>query len=212
MVTRGGEEQPVDVEELTDVIGLNVRRLRQAHGLSQDTLAAAANLSKGTVVAIEQQRSNPSVATLCALSETLGVGLSSLLEPPSGPMVKHRRAADAVVLWSTPAGSHADLLVGTDPPTGVELWDWVLVAGESFGGGAHPRGTIETIRVHEGRLAVEVAGRTTDVDPGDVCVFEAHEPHRYSAAHGHDTRFSMWIVVGDSGPMPLPSHDPAGDD
>ena len=122
----------MDIDELTDVIGDNTRRFRQALGWSQDALASAAGLSKGTIVAIEQHRSNPSVGTLCALSETLGVGLATLLERPGGPLVKHRTPADAVQLWRTDAGSHAALLIGTDPPAGVELWRWTLAPGDEF--------------------------------------------------------------------------------
>lgn len=194
----------MDLEELADAIGANVRRLRLALGWSQDGLATASGLSKGTVVAIEQHRSNPSVATLCALSETLGVGLATLLERPAGPFVKRGGPDDAVVLWRTPAGSHASLLLGTDPPMGVELWDWTLAPGEDFDGSGHPRGTKETIRLHQGRLALTVAGRTTAMESGDVVVFEAHEPHRYANAGDGPAAFSMWIVVGDEGEMPPP--------
>ncbi|CAN5326370.1 hypothetical protein BH23ACT9_BH23ACT9_07830 [soil metagenome] len=66
--------------EAPEAIGANVLRFRRALGWSQEHLATASGLSKGTIVAIEQQRSNPSVGTLCALSETLGVGLATLLE------------------------------------------------------------------------------------------------------------------------------------
>ncbi|WP_370327967.1 helix-turn-helix domain-containing protein [Euzebya sp.] len=197
----------MDVEELADVIGANVLRFRQALGWSQDALATASGLSKGTIVAIEQHRSNPSVATLCALSETLGVGLATLLERPAGPLVKHRGTADAVVLWSTPAGSRAELLIGTDPPMGIELWRWRLEPGEGFGGAPHPRGTRETVHVDGGALTVTIADRTVDLAAGDVIVFEAHEPHRYESAGDGAATFSMWIIVGDQGDMPLPRPD-----
>ncbi|HUG83588.1 MAG TPA: XRE family transcriptional regulator [Euzebya sp.] len=201
----------MEIGELADAIGDNVRRYRRALGWSQEALAAAAGLSKGTIVAIEQQRSNPSVATLCALSETLGVGLATLLERQTQPFVKQRRAEDAVVLWTTPAGSRSSLLLGTDPPMGVELWDWVLAPGDAWDGTGHPRGTKETIRVHQGRLSLTVGGRTHQMTTGDVLVFEAHEPHGYANPGEGDVAFSMWIIVGDEGEMPPPfSHaDPA---
>ncbi len=192
----------MDVEELADAIGENVRRYRQALGWSQDALAQACGLSKGTIVAIEQQRSNPSVATLCALSESLGVGLQTLLERPSGPMMKVRHPADAVVLWSTPAGSRSTLLMGTDPPAAVEVWSWTIAPGEAFEGSAHPRGTTETIHVHEGTVEVTVAGRSCTLEPGDVMVFEAHEPHGYACAGEQPAAFAMWLVIGDEGELP----------
>lgn len=195
----------MDVEELSDAIGENVRRYRGALGLSQDGLAVAADLSKGTIVAIEQQRANPSVATLCALSEALGVGLATLLEPTAGPAVKHRRSRDAVELWRTDAGSRADLLLGTDPPEAVELWRWVLAPGDAFDGTAHPRGTVETLLVGDGTLRLEVGGASATVEAGDAVAFEAHEAHRYTAVGAGPATFTMWIRVGEAGRLPLPS-------
>lgn len=192
----------MDVTDLAAVIGDNVRRLRDSHGMSQDALAEVADLSKGTVVAIEQHRSNPSVATLCALAEALGVGLSGLLEPPTGAMVKVRRADAAVTLWTTDAGSRADLLLGTDAPNAVEVWEWCIQPGDAFEGTAHPRGTIECLRVAEGRLDVTVGRQHVIAAPGDTVAFEAHEPHRYAASGDTTTTFTMWITVGDVGRMP----------
>ena len=192
----------MDATDLSAVIGDNVRRLRDLRGMSQEGLADLADLSKGTVVAIEQQRSNPSVATLCALAEALGVGLAGLLEAPAGPMVKVRRADDAVTLWTTDAGSRADLLLGTDPPNSIEVWEWWIQPGDAFQGTAHPRDTIECMRVIEGTLDVTVGDQHLMGAPGDTIAFQAHEPHRYAASGDAPVRFTMWITVGDVGRLP----------
>lgn len=192
----------MDAADLALVIGDNVRRLRDVRGMSQDGLAEAADLSKGTVVAIEQQRSNPSMATLCALSEALGVGLSGLLERPSGPMIKVRRADESITLWTTNAGSRAELLLGTDPPNAIEVWEWHIQPGDVFDGTAHPRGTIECMRVIEGNLDVTVDDQHMVGAPGDTIAFEAHEAHRYAASGSTPVRFTMWITVGDVGRLP----------
>jgi transcriptional regulator with XRE-family HTH domain len=201
---RGGSLQ-VDVEQLSDAIGANVRRYRAALGLSQDALADAADLSKGTVVAIEQQRANPSVATLCSLAEALGVGLQSLLERPTGPLVKVRRAQEAVELWQTDAGSRAVLLLGTDPPGSVELWRWELQPGDAFDGTAHPHGTIESLLVESGGLHVDVAGVAAELGPGDSVSFEAHVAHGYATTSDGPASFTMWIRVGDRDLSPATS-------
>lgn len=195
----------MDVEELADAIGTNVRRLRGALGLSQDGLAEVAALSKGTVVAIEQQRANPSVATLCALAEALGVGLSTLLARPQGPMLKHATTQDAVELWRTDGGSWAQLLMGTDPPGSVELWRWHVEPGDGFEGTAHPPGTVETLHVEQGTVVVAVAGARATAGPGDVVTFEAHEAHSYRCAGAEPVRMTMWIRVGDPGQLPPPT-------
>lgn len=192
----------MNADALTAQIGDNVRRLREQHDLSQEGLAEAADLSKGTVVAIEQHRSNPSIATLCALAEAFGVGLTNLLESPSGPMVKVRRHDDAIVLWSTDVGSQASLLLGTDAPNAVEVWEWHIEPGDGFDGTAHPRGTVEALRVTAGTVDVQVGAHHLMGSVGDTIAFEAHEPHRYAASGDRAVTFTMWITVGDEGRLP----------
>lgn len=196
----------MDPEQLADVIGANVRRLRAERGLSLDGLAAAADLSKGTVVAIEQQRSNPSVATLCALSEALQVGLMTLLEPDAGPLVRHRTPSEAIELWSTATGSSARLLLGTDPPNAVEVWSWTMAPGDEFDGSAHPRGTVETLHVTSGRIGITVGTRSLVAAAGDAVAFEGHVGHRYVGVGDELATFSMWITVGDPGTLPPMTH------
>ncbi len=55
-----------------------LKRLRGASGLSQAALAERANLSTQHVAALEQCRREPSLATLDALSNALGVGVPDL--------------------------------------------------------------------------------------------------------------------------------------
>lgn len=203
----------MDPDVLADVIGANVRRLRGERGLSLDALAAAADLSKGTVVAIEQHRSNPSVATLCGLAEALQVGLMTLLEPDAGPLVRHRTPSEAIELWATDTGSSARLLLGTDPPNAVELWTWTIAPGDSFEGSAHPRGTLETLHVTTGRLEVTVDTRSLVVATGDAVAFEGHVPHGYACLGDDPASFGMWITVGDPGtlaPMTVVGADEVG--
>src|SRR5690606_14577461 len=141
-------------------IATNVRRLRQDRGYTLDAVAERGELSKGTLIQIEQQRANPSIATLCRIADALGVGVATLIEAPAAPRVVVRRREEATPLWSSPEGSRAMFLVGTDPPNIVELWDWELAAGDAFDGDAHPPGTIELLAVLDGELEMTIDGET----------------------------------------------------
>lgn len=55
------------------IVGANVRRLRKAKGLSQETLAGDAGIAMRHLGRIERGEGNPTVAVLARLAEVLGV-------------------------------------------------------------------------------------------------------------------------------------------
>ena len=64
-----------------EVVGRNVRRLREEKGLTQEALAHSADLTTRYVGGIERGRENPTVAVLGQLAAALGVPPFSLLVP-----------------------------------------------------------------------------------------------------------------------------------
>jgi transcriptional regulator with XRE-family HTH domain len=62
-------------------LGANLRRYRQAHGLSQAELAERAGLSRVGYRDIELGKSEPRAATLASIAKALGLGVPDLLAP-----------------------------------------------------------------------------------------------------------------------------------
>jgi transcriptional regulator with XRE-family HTH domain len=61
------------------VVGSNIRRLRKAAGLSQETLAADAGIDMRYLGGIERGQENPTVAVVASIAKELGVPASTLL-------------------------------------------------------------------------------------------------------------------------------------
>ena len=190
-------------DEVATAVGRNVRALRQQRRMTIDALAAAAGVSRGTVIQIETARGNPSIGTLAALAAALRVGVASLVDGDAQPRVVVRRNAEAARLWASAAGSSAVFRIGTDPPDVVELWDWTLQPGDGFDGEAHPMGTQEVLSVLSGRLGLRVGAVEQELDRGDTVMFQAHAPHRYSGIGAEAVRFVMVVLQpGDAGLVP----------
>ncbi|WP_246501505.1 helix-turn-helix domain-containing protein [Mesorhizobium caraganae] len=88
--------------QLGTALSLRVQHLRRAQNLSLDGLAALSGLSKGTVVAIEQGRANPSIGVLCHLAIAFSLSVTDLLgasseELTGGPIER----ANPATLWKT---------------------------------------------------------------------------------------------------------------
>jgi len=62
-----------------EIVGRNVRRLREAKGVSQEALAHSADLTTRYVGGIERGEENPTVSVLGRLAAALGVSPADLL-------------------------------------------------------------------------------------------------------------------------------------
>jgi transcriptional regulator with XRE-family HTH domain len=61
-------------------MGAHIRKLRESEGISQEQLAADAEIPYSSVNEIEAGKTNPTIASLMALSEALGIPLKTLLD------------------------------------------------------------------------------------------------------------------------------------
>ncbi|WP_434587877.1 helix-turn-helix domain-containing protein [Streptomyces sp. A5-4] len=168
-----------DLDQLTQSLARNLKRWRGDRGFTLDALAARAGVSRGMIIQIEQARTNPSVGTTVKLADALGISITTLLDFEQGPQVRVVPQDQAVRMWSTEAGSHTKLLVGTEARGPLELWSWRLMPGEASASDPHPEGTTELLHVSAGELTLLVDGEPHTVAAGASATFEANVPHGY---------------------------------
>jgi transcriptional regulator with XRE-family HTH domain len=183
----------VGAEPLARAIGARVKQERKNREWTLDQLAAAAGVSRRMLVNVEQGEANPSVGTLLRLSDALGVGLPSLVEPPASPAVRLTRQGEGAVLWTGELGGRGVLVAGTEPPDVVELWEWTLAPGEGHSSEAHSIGTRELLQVQEGVLTIDVDGRLHELGIGDALTFQGDVAHSYLNQNDILTRFSLTV-------------------
>jgi transcriptional regulator with XRE-family HTH domain len=68
------------MQDWRKTVGANVRRLRQAKGLTQEELAFAAEIDLTYVGGIERGKRNPSLMVMARIAEALSVKLTDLLK------------------------------------------------------------------------------------------------------------------------------------
>ncbi|MGC2941733.1 MULTISPECIES: helix-turn-helix domain-containing protein [unclassified Brevibacterium] len=180
-------------ESLARLIGARVKRERKALDWTLDHLAEAAEVSRRMVVNVEQGAVNPSVGTLLRLSDALGVGLPSLVETADQPASKLVRSGDIPVLWSGEHGGRGRLVVGTEPPDIVELWDWELGPGDRHESEAHAPHTRELAHVLDGAIVIDVGAERHELSTGDALTFFGDADHAYSNPHDEPARFSLSV-------------------
>lgn len=183
---------------MIDVVARTVRAHRTALGLSLDQLATRAGLSKGAVVAVEHGAGNPNLATLVRLADAFGISVSSLLDDEQRP-VRVVHVGDIEPLWRGPKGGMSTLVLTTAGPSPVELWQWMLPAGERYDSHPHPAGILETVTVVAGDAVVSVAGTDYRLTQGDVMTFAGDVEHSYEGDGRGGARLAMTVHLLPAG-------------
>ena len=180
---------------LSDVLSSRVAALRRKRSVSLDALAKEANLSKGTVVAIENGDANPSISVLCRLAAALSVSVSDLVNGSSddrnGSSIELTTPKQ---LWVTKKGSEAVLQAAVSGSTMFELWLWTLKPGDVYEADGHSLGTTELITVQTGCLEVVVGGETQNIGTGGAAILRTDQPHIYRAIGQETAMFTMAVL------------------
>lgn len=167
---------PVPRPDVLAHVAGNVRRLRQAKGLSQAALAETSGLSRRMIVAIETGEANISLANLDRLAEALSAPFSEVVRAPEA----RDGARIDQVLWQGEAPESRAVLLGTAPARlEAELWVWSLAAGERYEARPDAVGWHEMIYVTEGTLILEREGHIHRIGCGDFLVFANAAPYTF---------------------------------
>ena len=106
----------MDSPDLTSTIARVLQSLRSERGWSLDELVLRSGVSKGVLVALEQGRSNPNLATLARIAEAFGVPVTRLLDVSDEPVVRITGPDQARTLWRGEAGGTGTIIAATEPP------------------------------------------------------------------------------------------------
>ncbi len=184
--------EPADI---SGALARTVAALRAERGWSLDALAGRSGVSKGVLVAVEQGRSNPNLATLARIGDAFGVPVTRLLEGAEESAIRISGRDEARVLWTGPAGGTGTIIAATPPPWAAELWRWQLEPGERFGGESHAPGLRELTVVESGELTLTVAGRSYRLGAGEGARFPGDLPHGYANEGSERVVLTMVCVI-----------------
>lgn len=164
--------------EPTDIsrhLAENLRRLREARGLSQGVLSKQAGVPRATWTNLESGGANPTLAVLSRVAATLRVSIEELISPPRA---ETRLFAPEELVSRTRTGVAVRELL-PDPIPGLQLERMALPPGRHMAGVPHTPGTREYLTCEQGQVALTVAGETFTLEPGAVLVFRGDQRHSY---------------------------------
>jgi transcriptional regulator with XRE-family HTH domain len=151
--------------------------------MSLTGLATAAGLSKATLSGLERSGANPSIDTVWALAQALGVQFAALLEDDGNDVLHVRKLRDALVV-SSERGFVGRHLLSRSRRGPIELYVLDLEAGADRHAAPHSPGVLEHVIVLSGTVAVGPNEAPMTLEPDDCMTFSADRPHIYQALDG----------------------------
>lgn len=153
-------------------VGRQIRRWRQARGITLAVVAERSGLNVGYLSQIENDKASPSLDALGALAEALDVPITAFfLDHVPPPKVV--RASERTTRTG-PGGVTVELVDGGIPR---DLRIVRAVAPPGQGTGLHAHSGDEHHIVISGRLLVRQADFETELGPGDYLLWDATVPH-----------------------------------
>jgi len=165
--------------EPVNAVGANLRRLRAERGVSTVALARDSGVARATLAQLEAGRGNPTLETLYALANTLGVGLGEVIAPPAVEAVEVVRADEGARVAG--AAVRARLVARSPVRASIEVYDLALRAGRRQRSEPHPAGVVEHLLVHAGRVRVGPESAPVELGAGDYARYAADVAHVYEA-------------------------------
>jgi transcriptional regulator with XRE-family HTH domain len=161
-----------------------------AREMTLSALAEQAGVAKSTVSLIERGQGNPSIDTVWALAEALGVPFASLFhdDPPTEDLTVVR-GSDAEAVAVDRAGLKTEGFVGRHllTRTGgdlIEIYHLEVEEGAVRHADAHVSGLFEHLVITAGTVEISTDAFCETVSAGDLISFRADRPHTYRVIEG----------------------------
>ena len=202
---RGNTERKLEV-----AIGREVRGIRRQLGITVAELAESSGLSVGMLSKIENGMTSPSLTTLQALSNALGVPISQLLaryeQERMVVQVKNRTGVSAE-RRGTRAGHQYQLLgyLGANSSGVIGEPYMITLTDESDVFETFQHDGIEFLYFLEGSVEYRHGDKTFVMEPGDSLFFDADAPHGPTKLIDLPARYVCIIAYPTSKTAPLES-------
>ncbi|GAA2901208.1 helix-turn-helix domain-containing protein [Microbacterium esteraromaticum] len=166
--------------ELRERLAHSLRREREGAGLSVSELARRASVSKATISQLESGAGNPSVETLWAIGDALGVPFATLVEDRA-PASRLIRLGDHAGVPSAASPYLATLLSAAAPGTRRDIYLIQAEPGEPRRSLPHHTGTTEHVVLVSGEALIGPADAPELLHPGDYLSYAGDAAHIFEA-------------------------------
>jgi transcriptional regulator with XRE-family HTH domain len=173
-------------------IGERLRQARERRGLSLADVAERTGLSKGFLSRVERDGVSPSLDSLVAIADAVGIAVADVFAMPPVLVTRYAERADE----GLPGVGVTDVLLSPPQERRVTVLETVA-APEGSGGEEHYSlpSQFELCYVVEGRIELAVGAERYELGAGDVATFPADQPHTWRNPDRARSARLLWILA-----------------
>jgi transcriptional regulator with XRE-family HTH domain len=203
---RAGAAARPNTVKASDGLGPRLRQARERNSITVRDLARRINVSPSLVSQVERGRAMPSVGTLLAIANELGLDIGALFKPgaqryahglqAAANPVQRRGSRKAIRMAS---GVRWERLTVAPEPEVEFLYAVYEVGSASCAEDSMLRhGGKEYAYLLSGRLGVKIGFEEYELGPGDAISFDAQMPHRLWCI-GSQPAVAIWTIIRREG-------------
>ena len=175
-------------------IGARLRHARESSRLSLADVATRSGVTKSFLSRVERDEASPSVASLVAICEAIGLSMADLFAMPQTTLV--RRSARPSLAGLPKAADVIDTLITPEQERHVTVLETAVAPGGSGGEALYTLPSeCEVCFVLEGRVEIDVEGDLFELEAGDALTFGAGVPHTWRNGAADAGARLLWILA-----------------
>jgi transcriptional regulator with XRE-family HTH domain len=175
-------------------IGAQLRHARETSRLSLADVAARSGVTKSFLSRVERDEASPSVASLVAICDAVGLPMAELFATPRTTLV--RKSSRPSLEGLPKAADVVDTLITPSLERHVTVLETMVAPG---GSGGEERYSLpsecEVCFVLDGRIEIDVQGEVFELEAGDALTFGAAVPHTWRNASSDAGARLLWILA-----------------
>jgi transcriptional regulator with XRE-family HTH domain len=160
----------------TGGVGLNLRQLRTAKGLTLDRLASMSELTRGYISLVERGLKTPSIAALLRLATALEVNVAYLFDSNSAPAPRYTLYRQQEQ-GAPPMKDGAFGLLALAAARTRKMMEPFLMTPPLKSAFRASHAGEEMLFVVSGRMAIKLDGEELILEKGDCLYFSGETPH-----------------------------------
>lgn len=181
-------------------VGRKIKLLRTERKLTLEQLATKSSVSKSMLSQIERGRTNPTLAILWTLTQSLGIDISDLLNTDGAngeceSKISLIKSHDIPEIQSADGKCTLKILGPIDLVTKTEWYDMKMEPGGLLDSDGHAEGTMEHLTLIDGALTVRHGGESISLSPGDTARYDADVPHFIENKGKKPARATMVVLA-----------------